>query len=532
MRMLRNLSLLILGMAFSLLLWAPAESVAQEPALHFLSLPDELKEMNLARDIIFEDMNKDGRADILFIAKDKIYLSYQNTDASFSGFEVFISPLQGAVDFGDIFPGGEKEICVMHEQGISCFQKENGRWEMAPVLLAEKPTVYQGHALSGLTREFFIIDIDADGIPELILWSPKALHFYRKNKLDSYQLQQTLLLETSAYRGFLGLRVSLGPFAWLTGSDKRFLFHKEWPAPAHYFTWTEESVWPSFLIGDLNHDSKKDFAWIHSKQIINAKKGVYTAYEYRIHFFDEDRFFSPEPGRIIQDLHGAWLSPNCTDIDGDGNLDLLRYRMKDKGNLLQTPRIQFELFLAKESGEYPENPSQILETSDYPIGADLLTDVNGDGRKDLVLIHPERKGFSIGSIIRKYVEVGINAEVRVLPFRLGEGFSRLETFRKKVNVSFIAGVPISLAGDFNGDGLKDMLVVSGDRLRIYPFLGGNNKFSDLPWQDVKIPINGMPVVKDIEGDQRSVVVLFYPNRIGIFRINFPFGFGGRGCSLL
>ena len=517
-QLINTLFKIIGGIALTLLLLRSSALAGQKPILHLLSLPDDLKEMDLPGDIILEDMNQDGRVDIIFIVKNKIYISYQNTDCTFSSFEVLISSLQGAVDFGDIFQGGEKEIIVMHEHGISCFQKLKGRWDESPISLVEKPTLYKDLSFQGLIRERFVLDIDNDGIPELMLLGPKALHFYRKNKLGIYQLRQTLPIETSIYRGFLGIRVSHGPIDWLVRNKKKILSGKEWPVAAHYLTWSEEFSWPSFMIGDFNQDSKKDFAWIQPKQIIKME-GIQTTYEYRVHYFDENNIFSSEAGRIIHDIHGAWLSPNCTDIDGDGHLDFLRYQIKYKSQLLQRPRIQFELFLAKDDGTYPETPFQILETSSYPIGADLLTDITGDGRKELVLIHLERRGFSIANIIRQYVEKGINAEVRILPFRQGEGFSQQEAIRKKIDISFITGVPVSLAADFNGDGAKDMIVVSRDHLRIYPFLIGKNEFSNQPWLNVKIPPNGFPLVKEIEGEQKSIVILFYSDKIGIFRIN-------------
>jgi hypothetical protein len=509
---------LILGKAVVLFALAPA-LLSQEPAIHYLSLPDELREIPLNKSSIFEDINQDGRLDLLFIEKNDIFLSYQSPEGSFSAFETIPVPLAGAVDFADVFPGGEKEICLMHGQGISCFQKKDGRWEMTPVPLAIMLTVYEGPAVISLTREHFALDLDGDGVPELILWGRQALCFYRKDNSGRYQIHQTIPLETRTYLKFPGMKVFNNPLAWLLGENARSLYQKEWPLPVRYLNWTQESISCDFLIGDVNHDSQMEFAWIRKKELKDLGKGVSTVYEYEIHILNKDKKFASEPQRIIRDPHGVWLSSMCTDIKEDGSLDLLRYQIKSEGSLLQRPRIQFELFLETESGDYSLAPTQTIETSDYPLGADPLVDVNGDGFKDLVLVHPDAKGFSLGGIIRKYVEKSLDMEVRVLPFRQGRGFSREGMITKKVSVSFVAGFPISLAGDFNGDGLKDIVVMESDRLKIYPFLREQSSFLRLPWVDVRIPHNRMYEVIDLDGDQKSEIVLYYPDRIGILRIN-------------
>lgn len=518
MRKSRIFSSLILGkflVLFSLL----QASVAQERALHFLDLPDELREMPLTRDRILNDINQDGLLDLLFIKKGNLYLSYQNINGSFSGFDIFNISLQGAVDFADIVSGGEKEICVMHEQGISCFQKVNGRWGATPIPLVEMPTIYKGRAVPGLTLEHFAIDLDSDGIPEIILWGREAYCFYRRDNSGSYRLNQIFPLEARTYLKFPGLKVFRSPFAWLVGGDNSYLYHKDLSLSVRYLNWVKESVSRDFLIGDLNHDSKKDFAWIRAKEIKSPSKGISTVYEYQVHFFDKDKIFSSEPGRVIHDPHGAWLSSMCMDINGDGSLDFLKYHIKTEGSLFQRPSIRIELFLATENGEYPDNPLQRLETSDVPLAAGMLEDVNGDGFKDLVLVHSETKGFSLGSIIRKYVERSLNIEVRILPFQPRQGFSRLEMIRKKVDVTFVAGFPVSLAGDFNGDGLKDMLLLRGDRLKIYLLLEGKTSFSSRPLKDIKIPPHGMYEVVDLDRDLKSEILLYYPDRIGILRAN-------------
>jgi len=496
-------------------------SLAQEPTIHSLVIPDELREMTLIKNRIFEDINQDGRTDLLFISKDHLLLSYQNTDGSFSPFEVVNIPLQGAVDFADIFPGGEKEICVMHKQGISCLKKENGRWGQSPRTLVERQTFYEGQLAVDLTREYFIVDLENDGIPELILWGPQACYFYRQDSFGFYQVDHTFFLETHIYLAAPGMKVYSSPLSWLIQKSRRYLYHRVWPLSVRYLNWAEESISRDFMIRDINHDGRKDLVLIQTEKIKSPSQGISKVYEYRVYFLGEEKKFSPEPGRVIRDPHGAWLSPTSCDIDGDGDIDLLEYQIGTEGNLIQRPRLRYELYLALENGEYPEKPSQIWETSDFPLGAEPLIDVNGDGLQDLVLIHVETRDFSFGGIIRKYVEESVSAELRVLLFRAKEGFSREGMIRRKVNISFVAGIPISVAGDFNGDGFMDMLLMNGDRAIIYPLLGDKTNFSGKPWLDVKIPPHAMYEVNDLDGDSRSEIILYYPDIIQFLQVNPP-----------
>jgi hypothetical protein len=315
------------------------------------------------------------------------------------------------------------------------------------------------------------------------------------------------------------MKIYSNPLSWLVQKGGKYLYLRTWPLSVRYLNWAEESTSRDFMIGDINNDGRKDFVWIQSGRTRSSNKGVSKVYEYKVYYLDEKKKYPQYPGRIIRDPHGAWLSPNSCDIDGDGDIDFLKYEIETQGNLIQRPRLRYELYLAMENGEYPEKPSQIWESSDFPLGAEPLIDVDGDGFQDLVLIHVETKDFSFGGIIRKYVEESVSAEIRILPFRAKEGFSRQGMIRRKVNISFVTGIPINLAGDFNADGLKDMLQMSADRLKIFPLLEDKTNFSRKPWLDVKIPPNAMYEVKDLDGDSRSEIILYYPDMIGFLMVN-------------
>lgn len=517
MKTLKFLLGLMLAMPL-ILLFQFSSSFAQEISTHFLNLPGEISETNIVAQRIFEDINHDGRCDLLFLLKNNLFISYQNTNGLFSSFEVILIPLQGAIDFADVFPGGEKEICILHNQGISCIEKQNNSWNLSPYTLVQKQTFYKQKSDLGLVREYFAIDLEDDGIPELILWTVQNVYIYRKEKSGSYRLDHAFYIQTRTYLNPIGMNVYSNPLSWLLKKNRGSFFLKEWPIIVRYVDWAKESILDDFLIRDINHDGRKDFVRIQRKQIPTQHNRTSKVYEYQVYFMGEDKKFSSEPGLVILDPHGAWISPTGCDINGDGEIDILKYQIEPESGPLQRPRVRYSLFLAQKNGEYQDNPSQIWETSDFPLGTDPLVDVNGDGFQDLVLIHPETRGFSLGGVIRKYIGDSITAELRVIPFDPSGNFIRQRLIRKKVNVSYVLGIPISVQGDFDGDNFMDMVLMSADSIKIYTMLKDKKNYAGTPRWKAKIPPHAIYEVKDLDGDAKSEIVLYYPGKIGFIKI--------------
>ena len=489
---------------------------AQETRIQTLVVPEELQDIPLSQARIIEDINQDGRQDILFIDKNSIFLSYQSADGTFLPFEIMRIPLDGAVDFADIYSGGEKEICVMHSQGVSCFQKRAGLWDMTPKALVTIPTIYGDHGLKLQVREHFAIDLDGDRIPELVLLDWRKLRIFRQDDAGAYNLAQEFPLVMKTFLEYPGLKSFPNPMGGVVGEGGRYLWHKAWPVSSKYLEWAQKSISEDILIGDVNHDSKLEFVRIERKEMLTPGKSRSQFYEYQIHTLDDNKKFSKEPSQIVRDPYGVWASSTPVDIRGSGRRDLFTYQFKTEGGLLQRPRVRLELILEPESGDYPASPTQTLETSDYPLG---LADVNGDGLKELVLIHPVTKGFSLGSIIRKYVEKNVEIELRILPFKRGIGFTRAGMIAKRLKVGFFAGVPISITGDFNGDGAKDLLVMGTDRLTIYFLSGETSSFLRMPLSDIKKPPSGTYEVIDLNGDRVSEIVFYQSDKISILWVS-------------
>jgi len=222
------------------------------------------------------------------------------------------------------------------------------------------------------------------------------------------------------------------------------------------------------------------------------------------------------------------------DADGDGRSDFL---------VVDGPAGTIRVHLAGAAGPDPEStPSQVLKIDGWILEA-TLSDVDGDGRRDLVLLSTPEVGVMEGAriVVEKTLRVRVAAFAASAPSPAPHApFERTPTssFEKSVPVSFATGGAArfemislprpTIAGDFDGDGARDLLAPTGpDELGV--FLGAKGKgleFSDEP--DATIHLGGTdaapasapppaaprPVeawLRDLNGDGRTDIVLFQPD---------------------
>jgi hypothetical protein len=283
-----------------------------------------------------------------------------------------------------------------------------------------------------------------------------------------------------------------------------------WPNKIKYVSISNIQVFKRCLFWDFNKDSRKDFILIQPVEKTNQEKGNFTVFEYKIYLLNDDNKFSTSPDFTIYDTHGGWISPNCTDINNDGILDFIKIETEIKTGLRKHQKSTFSIFIAKKDGSYSNNPTQSFETTSLPLLHNLLVDIDGDELKDLILIDPITKGFSVGSIINKFLRKGIDAKILVLPFN--EGYSK-RLMLKKVKMKFLRGIPINLEGDFNGDGKKDLLIIDEGTIKIFPLINLNKGFSRRPEFIIKTHNLNSYIVQDVNNNNKSDVIVFSGSEI-------------------
>jgi FG-GAP-like repeat len=284
----------------------------------------------------------------------------------------------------------------------------------------------------------------------------------------------------------------------------------------------DQSFALSLSIGDVNHDGRDDL-------MVDDADGTET---YKLYLQNTNGLFNLEPALIYTNRDDWRTTLAWMDINRDGRLDLIKSTISDEPSFvpgLSSGKVLVAVYMADEHGAIPAAPTQVFRKSDW--SGDLPTvDVDGDGFMDLVLGDipiDSRNGF------RKMVTTQtFNLTVRLHFFRPGAGFSSDTDYERTVPVYFgrdLGWSPgdrlyydklLSLNGDFNGDGKRDLLVRDDkDNISVYFFNSRETGFSTRP--DLEFPCPE-PMewwqITDLNGDGISdlIVKLKDKDRFRIF----------------
>ena len=144
------------------------------------------------------------------------------------------------------------------------------------------------------------------------------------------------------------------------------------------------------------------------------------------------------------------------DFNGDGRVDL--------AVSLSDPSIMVSILRGNGDGTFSA-PSNIANSTGADSPAIVTTDLDNDGRLDLVVAH---------SISCFTAPCFVSRDLTVL-LGLGDG-----TFQQPFNIPVGTGMARIAVGDFNRDGIKD-LGIAGDSSQLYTLLGvGNGSFLQQP----------------------------------------------------
>jgi hypothetical protein len=135
---------------------------------------------------------------------------------------------------------------------------------------------------------------------------------------------------------------------------------------------------------------------------------------------------------------------------------------------------RFRLFwLERDRSRRGAAPALAVET-DCPLWHDLepfAADADGDGHKDLVLVHPE----------------GMQGKELVMALYRNLGNGRFEARPRRTKLE-VPARDWHWGTDFSGDGIPDLLVLAGDRLHLYPGAREGRPVASRP--DWSLPLGG------------------------------------------
>jgi len=230
---------------------------------------------------------------------------------------------------------------------------------------------------------------------------------------------------------------------------------------------------------------------------------------------ESDAFFSLSIGSDEDNPTGRQvLLDAIEDLDSDGLPELVVYSVTGEGLFGKETRYEIHRgeLDARRVLSFESQPSSVIGSGGVQIDVERR-DLDGDGTLEMLVTSFD---LGIGSIIRGLLSRSANLQLAIYAMQDGRYLEDPVLTRKVTAKLDIANgdifVPAVLAGDVDGDGLKDLLVQDGnDTLKVFRGQTGKRPFARSPLLvDMELPEGAGSVrVVNLDGDAvDDLLVLF------------------------
>ena len=375
--------------------------------------------------------------------------------------------------FWDLGPAGEagdgEHVYFLSLDGLS----EVDRFGFAPSLRIEAPVLLS----VGQEDEFlwmdFIRDWDGDGGEEAMLPLGRQARFYRREGTEGWaRVDSAKLFPLAYYSNNILFGRDLGGYEYLS-----------------------ILLYPLLEPVDLNGDGRKD--------LLGLRNGTGFCY-----LRGEDGKLATEPFLWDMEIrseeeiarHRATLSYRVADFNRDGCADVMVHKLVmsfgDWGG-------ETAVFLGRPGTERPKEPDQRIAADGFLSGVSL-DDLDGDGYPD-VTVWSVKMGIVplVEILLRKAIHVKSHSYYGDWPKGFSTKARNEGSFVLHIDSDrpdFIRGLMPNTEGDFNRDGIKDLVAGKGaDILAIYLGLP-KRKFDSQPWAVLDAPGINYAKAEDVDGD--------------------------------
>ncbi|MCP4220151.1 MAG: VCBS repeat-containing protein [bacterium] len=453
-----------------------------------LTLPDRIE------DIFSEYLNDDKMADIVVVTKAKdgnvINIFFQG-DKGISPVPQQFRFERGAIffDFGDItdkYPG--KEIVYFTDKAVKYYYLQGNAYSDKPEKLMDITSVFQSYSEECPLRGDFIFDLDKNNSNMIFVPGAYEMTILGKDA-GQYKIRQ---------------KIKMRPYYTSSSHLKMNRADMEEENFSHKFVVRV----PRIYMEDFNGDGKKDVISIFKDHL-------------EVYFLNANGHFSTNPDFktkldvLTQKEKDKILRPqfhiNTLDLDNRDLIDVVVTKTSMKSNSSMT---KIYVYLNKK-GRIEHTPDQIIILDDS-IGYPRFRDLNGDGKKDIIISEVNLGFFQILKIL---ITQKVNYKERIY-LRKGDKFADRPDFKLKSQAQFDMDRPGSFEGefmyfegDYNGDKTKDLLKTVSSKKKIYIYHGDGTKndlYSSKP--SVAMEEETMPnsfIIKDLNDDGISDIIFDY-----------------------
>jgi hypothetical protein len=375
--------------------------------------------------------------------------------------EIQLGDAISAIDIEDIDYDGADDLCAFDGAGMIVFrQGSDASFEKSRSI--EFPSLLPAAARQ-IAKVNWVGDISSDGRMDVVFPSADGLHLFVQEddgtftKAKRYEVPMKASVNAEAGQGFVRYRL------------------------------------PALEFSDFNNDDYADIG----------------AYDFeQMSFFLTDGASLPErhvTAPLVQKFTKDFIGPTgFLDLNADGVPEAVLVLMSQKKNFQSEARIYF----GKADLSYDTEPSNVY-TGDTNVILPMFMDVTGDGKKEMLLQNINVGiGFFLNYFLRNRVRV--DADLR----KLGENGTYednpLVSRAIYVRASDTGTEPARGVGDFNGDGLDD-LVVGIDEEHLAFFLSNTKDYLPRrPTFELDVPAYGKMKTLDLNDDSRTDIVILYP----------------------